>query len=228
MRRLRERADGVATHKDASPGEKPEDALEEKLRGIEEVIALLPHERLCVLADDGTVLFEKDGSRSRVEFDPAQGQKFFRCTMTHNHPGGGEVSFSAADLAVFIHYRPRELRAVTPRWEYSLTWKDNSEEAWERRREEAKADAPGGSATRYAGREAERGWKAHLNAMKADNQHMRILEECGMDKSVAAGVVTDIVVRRTLASYPDVVYERRERRVEQVESDATTHKDAWR
>jgi len=99
-----------------SPAEKRARAIEnnsERIRGIP------THEEAFAVADDGTIVLDKTGRASNVDFDQAEVRKLRGTTLTHNHPEASRnaeylhsTSFSPDDIRMYYSAELREIRAV--------------------------------------------------------------------------------------------------------------------
>lgn len=79
---------------------------------------------------DGRVVVDKDGERYSVRFSDDEIKAMRGAIFTHNHPRGWDVpennperqgnSFSPEDIDVACSAQLAEIRAVTPKWRYSM------------------------------------------------------------------------------------------------------------
>ncbi len=91
------------------------DALSAAVDKVEDEIRNLPHERIHVIAPDGSVLATNNGNSSSCEV-PADAAKQMRergdTVFTHNHPSGRSLSVDDIHLAMALNVA--EMRATTP------------------------------------------------------------------------------------------------------------------
>lgn len=114
----------------AQPAETPAERQRRMVRAREDAIRPQRFESAYAVAADGTVLIEKDGGHTYVDFSPEEiaALRGRGAVFTHNHPLGWEVpegdprrtgnSFSDADIDVACDAEVAEIRAVTPRRRY--------------------------------------------------------------------------------------------------------------
>lgn len=69
-----------------------------------------PAETAIVFDDDGTVIFEKRGTRNQVSFESYEILLFRNNRFTHNHPAGS--GFSSADIAFAMAANVKEMRVA--------------------------------------------------------------------------------------------------------------------
>jgi hypothetical protein len=102
------------------------------LRQIEEDLVNRKTEKAVVLADDGRVVFEKEGDESSVSFTPDELRLFEDKILTHNHPSGS--SFSMADVNLATVWNLKGIRACGQYYRYYLNRPNNgwSREYWEK------------------------------------------------------------------------------------------------
>jgi len=94
--------------------------LEQAITEKEKLIANLPHERAYVFDAAGTVLLEKDGGKSSVNFDASEFALMKDAVLAHNHPAIGG-SFSPEDIHLAAKYDMAEIRAVGKTYRHSAS-----------------------------------------------------------------------------------------------------------
>lgn len=94
--------------------------LEQAITEKEKLIANLPHERAYVFDAAGTVLLEKDGGKSSVNFDASEFALMKDAVLAHNHPAIGG-SFSPEDIHLAAKYDMAEIRAVGKAYRHSAS-----------------------------------------------------------------------------------------------------------
>lgn len=110
----------------------------ETLRGEEQHLRQIrTHEEAVLIhPEQGRVLWRKVGLATRVVFVESEVLSMAGNLLTHNHPRGWNYdvtdprhrgsSFSASDVAMFVHYRLAEIRAVSPGYFHILRPPDAS------------------------------------------------------------------------------------------------------
>ncbi len=99
-------------------------SVHQAVRSEEENIWSLSKERAVVIAQDGQIVFRKDGTKTRVGFTHDEMLQMFGHRLTHNHPShssgspGGSLSF--ADIVCMRKAHLKEVRAVDNYARYSI------------------------------------------------------------------------------------------------------------
>jgi hypothetical protein len=91
------------------------------LRTFEDRTRYNPSESGLIIAADGTVILEKNGTRNQVKFTQGQAGKMRGAILSHNHPaylGIGDTAFSGADISLAISTGLSEIRAVGARFNH--------------------------------------------------------------------------------------------------------------
>jgi len=112
------------------PTPPPPQTLEEKLAAVEARIRPQRFESAAVLDGNGNQVFFKDGAQFSVTFTPQEVALMRDNIITHNHPRGwghpvddprrGGNSFSIEDLRLASKGQVREMRAVSPWYDFSI------------------------------------------------------------------------------------------------------------
>lgn len=96
-------------------------------QNVEKKSVKLQNEKMTLVNENGDIVHEKRGGRSRIHFDvydeAMMGEDI---TLTHNHPGEYGGTFSGADVSTLAHFNLRAIRAVGVEGTYSLERQSNT------------------------------------------------------------------------------------------------------
>jgi hypothetical protein len=125
-------------------------------------------EKVYVIAKNGCVVVEREGTEDRIIFDDDELAQMANCVLTHNHPSGR--SFSLADLQLAVQYQLVEIRSVTRRYVFRARPSEDGWPAWETVVYPRIAEALR-QATQQMLAEAER---YHLDAIQSDQTRQHV------------------------------------------------------
>lgn len=91
-------------------------ALARSVLKAEKEIKNQKNETAIIFNDDGTIAHRKDGTKMGVTYP---GSWETNKIMTHNHPGP-DAPFSSSDLRDVAKFNPKEVRAVSQNFTYSM------------------------------------------------------------------------------------------------------------
>lgn len=106
-----------------APADKPKEVRAGAIPEYEATLRGLPHERGACFDADGKIVVEKDGKGGMIEFTPEERARMKGRTFTHNHPHIG--SFSKPDIRFAIENGLSGIRAIDPRYTYTMTPGEN-------------------------------------------------------------------------------------------------------
>lgn len=92
---------------------------EQGIQNVEDKIRNQDFESAALYDKDGNRILFKNGEKSQVTFTRAEIALMKDGVLTHNHPNS--LSFSDADMTFFADHGLKEIRAVSRRFDYSLT-----------------------------------------------------------------------------------------------------------
>ena len=76
-----------------------------------------------IIDKDGNILLKKKGTKSSVTLTADERTKLKDNIFTHNHPGEMQQAFSMGDIDTLVIDELYEMRAVTPKYNYSAKLK---------------------------------------------------------------------------------------------------------
>ena len=96
-------------------------------QNVEKKSVQLQNEKMTLVNENGDIVHEKRGGRSRIHFDVYdEAMMGDNITLTHNHPGEYGGTFSGADVSTLAHFNLRAIRAVGVEGTYSLERQSNT------------------------------------------------------------------------------------------------------
>ena len=96
-------------------------------QNVEKKSVKLQNEKMTLVNENGDIVHEKRGGRSRIHFDVYdEAMMGDNITLTHNHPGEYGGTFSGADVSTLAHFNLRAIRAVGVEGTYSLERQSNT------------------------------------------------------------------------------------------------------
>ena len=102
----------------------------ETLKKVEQEIFNKRYEVAVAVGDDGRIILRKRGTKREVRFTEKEVRRIRGTVFTHNHPGGWDFarddprrvgnSFSPEDIMFAAKYELQEVRAVTPKYVFTM------------------------------------------------------------------------------------------------------------
>lgn len=102
--------------------------LAQSINDTERKLRVQSFESSAVFDDNGNIIHSKDGQKYSIQYSEDELKLFKDRVFTHNHPralnrtGLASIgnSFSEADLTLAVHADLKEMRAITPRYKFSM------------------------------------------------------------------------------------------------------------